>query len=271
VSTVLRVLADAGPPLFALIAVSLAGGAAWLAFPPAQERALTRLRAPVTSPRSAAETRQGTGAEPTGVLSSPMARWGAVTVAGLALVLLSAPLLTPPVAIILAAVAGALLLRLLSRIRAPRQHPDLARGVPALAELLAACLAAGASTRRALAAVDPALTATHPALAEELRTLARRLDLGEDPARAWTTLAGRHPALQPLAMTVAWAADTGAPLAGTLSRQAEAQRQQQRLRVIAAARAAGVWLVLPLGLCFLPAFLLVGIVPVVASLLTVLF
>jgi hypothetical protein len=47
---------------------------------------------------------------------------------------------------------------------------------------------------------------------------------------------------------------------------AEDQRDEARSRAEAAARAAGVRSVAPLVACFLPAFILIGIVPVVASL-----
>jgi pilus assembly protein TadC len=47
---------------------------------------------------------------------------------------------------------------------------------------------------------------------------------------------------------------------------AEELRRDARVRAEAAARSAGVRAVLPLVACFLPAFLLIGVVPVVASL-----
>jgi pilus assembly protein TadC len=56
-------------------------------------------------------------------------------------------------------------------------------------------------------------------------------------------------------------------LAGALSRLAEDLRADRLVRAEAAARRAGVLIVLPLGLCFLPAFLLAGIVPVIVAVL----
>ena len=50
-------------------------------------------------------------------------------------------------------------------------------------------------------------------------------------------------------------------LAGDLARRARADAEDR-------ARAVGVKAALPLGLCLLPAFVLVGIVPLVAALLT---
>lgn len=56
---------------------------------------------------------------------------------------------------------------------------------------------------------------------------------------------------------------SGAKLAATLIRVSARARQESHAATIAAARRAGVMAVAPLGLCFLPAFLLLGVVPVV--------
>jgi hypothetical protein len=56
------------------------------------------------------------------------------------------------------------------------------------------------------------------------------------------------------------------PLAQALTRVADDLRARRRGELLAAARVAGVTAVLPLGLCFLPAFALLGVVPVVVSL-----
>jgi hypothetical protein len=52
-----------------------------------------------------------------------------------------------------------------------------------------------------------------------------------------------------------------------LSMLAEQHRQQARLVALDAARTLGVRATGPLGLCFLPAFVLVAVVPLVVSLL----
>jgi hypothetical protein len=56
-------------------------------------------------------------------------------------------------------------------------------------------------------------------------------------------------------------------MAGALTRLADDLRADRSVAAEAAARRAGVLIVLPLGLCFLPAFLLAGLVPVVVALL----
>jgi Flp pilus assembly protein TadB len=147
--------------------------------------------------------------------------------------------------------------------RADRQRRQLLeRQIPACCELLAACLAAGASPIEAVRAVTAALD---DPLAGQLRRLVSAHDLGADSLTAWSQL-GDEPSLMPIARAAARSAETGAPLSGLLTALAQDQRDIGRARAEAAARAAGVRSVAPLAACFLPAFLLIGIVPVVASL-----
>jgi pilus assembly protein TadC len=60
---------------------------------------------------------------------------------------------------------------------------------------------------------------------------------------------------------------SGAAFAGSLQRVADDLRSDSLIATEAAARRAGVLIVLPLGLCFLPAFVLAGLVPVIAAVL----
>ena len=60
---------------------------------------------------------------------------------------------------------------------------------------------------------------------------------------------------------------SGGALAGALTRLADDLRADRAVAGEAAARRAGVLIVLPLGLCFLPAFLLAGLVPVLIAVL----
>lgn len=138
-----------------------------------------------------------------------------------------------------------------------------ARDLPRVAELLATCLEAGAAPAEAMGVVAEHLDG---AVAHGLRPVAAALRTGADPAAAWALLPGEHAAvMHRLARTVVRATATGAPLAQSLSAYAEDERAVLRGRAEAAARRAGVRAVAPLGLCFLPAFLLLGVVPVVAS------
>lgn len=139
---------------------------------------------------------------------------------------------------------------------------QLERQTPIVADLLATCLAAGATPRDSVRAVARAVGEP---IATPLSTLTGALDLGADPIDAWAALAA-EPGLRQVGRAGSRSAQTGAPLASLLAAVAEDQRDEARSRAEAAARAAGVRSVAPLVACFLPAFILIGIVPVVASL-----
>jgi pilus assembly protein TadC len=62
-------------------------------------------------------------------------------------------------------------------------------------------------------------------------------------------------------------ADSGAALAAAFERLADDQRSGRTATADAAARRAGVLIVLPLGLCFLPAFVFAGVLPVIVAVL----
>ncbi len=135
--------------------------------------------------------------------------------------------------------------------------------LPLGADLLAAALRAGAPVDRAAAAVADALGGP---LGERLTRTARSLRLGAGPAEAWAHLSDVPGAGRLVAAAVRSSASGGA-LAGALGRLADDLRSDRRFAAEAAARRAGVLIVLPLGLCFLPAFLLAGLVPVIVAVL----
>lgn len=144
--------------------------------------------------------------------------------------------------------------------RTRREH--LERQAPAVADLLAATLTSGAPMRPALAAVAEAVGA--PAT-DAIRPVVAAMELGSDPATAWQPLARDH-ALGAIAAAVVRSERSGAPLATQLARIADDLRRQRQTVVESAARSAGVSAVAPLAACFLPAFLLLGVVPVVSGL-----
>ena len=135
--------------------------------------------------------------------------------------------------------------------------------LPLGADLLAAALRAGAPVDRAAAAVADALGGP---LGERLRRTARSLRLGAEPVEAWAHLSDVPGAGRLIAAAVRSSASGGA-LASALTRLADDLRADRTIAAEAAARRAGVLIVLPLGLCFLPAFLLAGQVPVVVAVL----
>ncbi|MEV6305134.1 type II secretion system F family protein [Actinoplanes sp. NPDC051861] len=135
--------------------------------------------------------------------------------------------------------------------------------LPLAADLLAAALRAGAPVDRAAAAVADALGGP---LGDRLQRAARSLRLGAEPGEAWTHLVGVAGADRLVAAAVRSSASGGA-LAGALERLAGDLRADRSAAAEAAAQRAAVLIVLPLGLCFLPAFLLAGLGPVVVAVL----
>ncbi|MFI1103694.1 type II secretion system F family protein [Streptomyces melanogenes] len=134
--------------------------------------------------------------------------------------------------------------------------------LPLAADLLAACLAAGAGPREAAGAVGESLDGP---VGRRLAQIAAELRLGGEPAEAWGRL-GAIPGAAGLARCLERAASSGAPAAGPVGRVAERCRVDRARTTAARARRAGVLITGPLGLCFLPAFLAAGVAPVVIGL-----
>ncbi|GAY09298.1 type II secretion system F family protein [Pseudonocardia sp. N23] len=129
-------------------------------------------------------------------------------------------------------------------------------------ELLAVCLDAGLPLPTAVDAT--ALRLSGPA-GRDLRRVAGLLELGADPVEAWQSAAAR-PALAVFSRAARRSAATGSGIAHVA--RTEAVRLRGELVDTARARAqrAAVTITGPLGLCFLPAFLVLGIAPVVVGL-----
>jgi pilus assembly protein TadC len=157
--------------------------------------------------------------------------------------------------------------------RAYRPRPQASQGPDPLAvasslDVLAACLTAGMAVSTAAAATA---ASAPPKLARVLSRAADLLALGADPSVAWSMSpdlpAGevdtRTDALLRLARR---SASSGAALADGVEDLADQSRQDAAHAATAAAERAGVLIAGPLGLCFLPAFVCLGIVPVVAGL-----
>ncbi len=129
-------------------------------------------------------------------------------------------------------------------------------------DLLAACLAAGAGPREAAEAVGRSLDGT---VAERLRHIAAELRLGGEPAAVWPRLA-ELPGAEALARCLERAGTSGAPAVEPASRIAAELRAEWGRAAAARARRAGVLVTLPLSGCFLPAFLVLGVAPVLIGL-----
>jgi Flp pilus assembly protein TadB len=139
--------------------------------------------------------------------------------------------------------------------------------LPLAADLLAVAMRGGAPVDHATAAVADAMPGP---LGDRLARVARMLRLGGTPAEAWAQLATADdaaPGAERLVRAAVRSAEHGSALAGALERLADDLRADRAIATEAAARRAAVLIVLPLGLCFLPAFILAGLVPVVIAIL----
>lgn len=154
--------------------------------------------------------------------------------------------------------------KVLGRAESPaarRRREELERDLPTAVHLLGACLAAGAATSAAFETVAAALPG---AVADELQVVRHRLDLGVDPADVWQQLA-QHPQLRPLGRSLGRAHQSGASVRTAVEALAVDLAAQSRSRIDALARSVEVRAAAPLGVCFLPAFVLVGVVPMVVG------
>ena len=156
--------------------------------------------------------------------------------------------------------------RVLRRMEPAAVRAERLRAVadlPLAADLLAAALRAGAPVDRAASAVGDALGGP---LGERLERTARSLRLGGTSSEAWAHLEDVAGARRLVASAVR-SSSSGGALAAALTRLADDLRSDRSVAAQAAAQRAGVLIVLPLGLCFLPAFVLAGLVPVIVAVL----
>jgi len=141
------------------------------------------------------------------------------------------------------------------------RHGQGLADVPLLLELLAAALDAGLPIPWALRLV--AGVASEP-IREALDKVVAGLQMGASWEHAWEGAGGVGQAEQ-IQGALSFAALTGAPAAPLLFAEARQRRRQQQRDAEKRAAALGVKLVVPLGLCSLPAFVCLGIVPVVVA------
>ena len=227
-----------------VIAAMVMALAAWLAFPPP---AHGRLRSITDSPA------------PVRTRAIPIPDLAAVCLGlGIAVVLASWW------GVVIAMAAVVLTRRLTGRLesRASRDRRlQLERQLCEVCDLLAATLASGASVPSALTAVAKATAA--PA-SDELERVVAALNLGASPASAWKD-AVVAPEFHRVRAAFERSAVSGAPVAEVLKALSRDERRRRKSAVEVAARSAGARAIAPLAACFLPAFILLGIVPVVAS------
>ena len=218
---------------------------------PAAVRLAVLLPRPRAAPRAAVS---GAG---------PLGPGAACALGGGALALLLGGAAGIALGLLVAAVGPPLLARLEPRaVREERER--LATDLPLALDLLAACLAGGAALPAAVAAVSAAVPGP---CGHRLSRVSAALEVGTAPVDAWPALAEGGDELAAAAVrALVRSEDGGTPVAEAMARLALEARQAAGARGKQAAERAGVLAVGPLGLCFLPAFVLLGVVPVVAGL-----
>jgi pilus assembly protein TadC len=137
------------------------------------------------------------------------------------------------------------------------------RELPAFVQLLAVALESGCDVAAAIRIVAGAMPGPAARLVD---AVSLRLSLGVAPAEAWRPVL-EHAELAPLGRSMVRAHRSGTSVVAALGVLADELESRTRQRVEERARSVGVKAALPLGLCLLPSFLLIGIVPMAVSLL----
>jgi pilus assembly protein TadC len=166
---------------------------------------------------------------------------------------------------VVGAIAAVLSWRVLARAEAPssrRDREEVERTLPHLISLFASTLRSGAEPVAGLAQVCDALPG--PA-ARRLAPVVEQSRWGASGVEAWSEVAADE-ALGPLARVMVRSQTSGTSVVQAVERLADEIERESLATAEDAARRVGVAAAIPLGVCLLPAFLLLGVVPTVASL-----
>jgi type II secretion system (T2SS) protein F len=182
--------------------------------------------------------------------------------AGLAVLTAGIGVLGPPRGLL----AGCLLVPasglLVRRLHDQHQRVRPSRALALSLDLAAAALRSGRPLPAALVLAAPA---AGPPTAATLAGVAGLLRLGAEPIEAWRGVSDND-VLAPVAQAARRSAHSGARLARGFEQVAGEIRAQVQADAQARAHGVGVLAMAPLGLCFLPAFVCLGVVPVVVGL-----
>lgn len=189
-------------------------------------------------------------------------RWMATAAVGATCAALFGGWLGPCLAVVVAVALGFALRRVdPPSVRRARRAASVQ--LPMAVDLLAAALRAGAPPDVALQTVGDAMP---PPIGEVLTRVARALRVGLPVDEAWQPVASL-PGGERLVVAAVRSAASGAALSRIFDRIADDLRGERSAAAEASLHRASVLMVLPLGFCFLPAFLLTGVVPVVTAVL----
>lgn len=148
-----------------------------------------------------------------------------------------------------------------SKVAAPTEAPaERSPDAATLLDFAAAMLRAGVGIEPAVQRLSQDVPGCQP-----LARVHRGLRAGQRWQDAWSCV-DSHPQLREFGVELAFAHSTGAPTVQLLELTADHARRRRRQSVEEKAARLAVQMVLPLGLCFLPGFILLGVVPVVLGL-----
>jgi pilus assembly protein TadC len=153
--------------------------------------------------------------------------------------------------------------RLLTEAAIKRQS-HLTAELPQVCDLLGVCLEAGLPLRVGAEAVAESLSGP---MAEELAGVSAKVRLGIDEHKAWAEFAAQ-PALAKLGRELSRSAGSGVSLTARLRALGVDARRTAAGAAETRAKRVGVSSVLPLMACFLPAFVLVGVVPIIGGMVS---
>jgi Flp pilus assembly protein TadB len=222
----------------AALAGLLAAAAAWLAVPVPAAR---RLRGLATS---------------TSGVSRPSPTAVVLVLTPLACLLILGPVAGSLVAVVVTPIARSAL-GSMTTAAARRREEQLRAQLPVALDLVVSVLASG---RPAVVALEVVGEVSPDPVGPELSTVALRLRAGGDPGAVWEALVA-HPVLGTVGRAFRRAEQSGSPVAAVLAATSVDLRRDRSSRARERARAVGVRTAAPLGLCFLPAFFCIGIVP----------
>jgi Flp pilus assembly protein TadB len=202
----------------------------------------------------------GGGPRPEPAVRRPMSRRTAVVLVASAVLLACGVVLGAARGLLVGAAMTPVAVAIVRRLhdRAPPTRPNASLALTL--DLVSIALRSGQPLDAALAlAAEPA---TRTGLV--LLRVAGLLRLGADADQAWQ-LAEDDPVLARVAATARRSATSGTRLAGGFERLATELREEIRAAAQGRAHRVGVLAAAPLGLCFLPAFVCLGIVPIIVG------
>ena len=234
------------------LAVLAAGVATWLWAPTSAHRRL-RPSAPLRLPR---------WAQPLPEAMETRRRLAVGALAGSVFVLVGWNL--TPIVIALAPLLALGVWVFLGRLQpaeVQRRHAKTVDALPEALDLLRACVRSGQPMR---VGVETVARAMGPPVSDHLDRLTWAISVGLSEDQAWLVVA-EDPAFAEVARDLARGAAWGTTITDVLAHHGMTMRRRARTARLAKAKAVGVKAVLPLGICYLPAFILLGVVPIIAA------